>query len=461
MSPAWLRTQALDPDGRWRLDITGAPLGDLLLTYAERAGVVINIERLPDTTSRTLVSSMLSGTPPLDLPDDTTKAVERIVALDSRYEWSEQSGRFLVRPKPGLPGRLSVLDTTIPALSATNEPAGDVIARVLSPLGSPRRSGGSAIGVGPNAIGDALATRIDVDRPGPLSIRDALNAIADVTGWMWSAGATPASRPSDVFRIEWRGRHVSADGARRGTPMPPRGDLYSWSVGFVISTAPAPPAPVTGPPPIPDGSSAAPPPVPRPYVTLPVNGTSLKRAVDLIARNHDALIGLEVVAPSNPESVIGRAADRIDLGELTMPATMARLQELATDYTITLDKDVYHVRPRDAQRDSTPWLKHEVPRFQQRFEHMRDVLAAVARLDWPKDAPAATVTPARSDRTDPLMKKPIALSLRNATIRDVLDEVARQHGAMHWVVEQRVAVSGPLVRVSFIGRGWSIGTYVR
>jgi hypothetical protein len=61
------------------------------------------------------------------------------------------------------------------------------------------------------------------------------------------------------------------------------------------------------------------------------------------------------------------------------------------------------------------------------------------------------------------LQKTLVLSLTNTTVRDILDEIARQFGRLMWSVEQRTSPLGTTsVSLTFSGYdGWSTGTSVR
>jgi hypothetical protein len=447
-----LRRRA-DPTDAWRRLTIGSSFADLLFSYAERAEVRINVEEAVSDIARTITSQLAIGMPPLELDDDPARSVARIVALDSRYEWSESGGRFLVRPRPGVPGRWDLLDRTLDGFRSIEEPAAAAIERIARVLGPTRQGGGSVTGLAPTAAADALAKRITVDLSGTVTIRDALNAVADATGWMWSARPMlPPGRPA-MLAIGWRGRVEPSGAAGRGRSSgPPAGTVGTWTRMFTI-TLPEHLAPATA-------ASRAPAPARGPgiHLDLPVTGASLRRALGLVARAHDAVFGLEIVA-GTPGTPVGRSPASLDLTGLTIEEALSIVEALTPDYVTSVDNGVYHVRPRADQRDSTPWLTRRVERFDRAFDSLQQAMSDVAALAWSWQPPAGQRPPV-SGRPPPAPTR-LVLSLAGVTVRDILDEIALQSGAAQWVVEQRVASSGPLVRLTFLGDGWSLTTTVR
>jgi hypothetical protein len=60
-------------------------------------------------------------------------------------------------------------------------------------------------------------------------------------------------------------------------------------------------------------------------------------------------------------------------------------------------------------------------------------------------------------------QKTIVLSMTDVTVREILDEIARQFGSLQWMVEQRANSAGGVAGLSLMlsSEGWSMGTSVR
>jgi len=132
----------------WQVMITTS-LGSMLSNVAITAVAKLSVEELPAPAPSMALPGMLFpptlGLPALDLTGlSPADAIARVVALDSRYEWTEDRGRFHVRPKAGTPGRITLLDKPIGPFAASNEPAGRVIDFVGSVLrGGPQTNPGA------------------------------------------------------------------------------------------------------------------------------------------------------------------------------------------------------------------------------------------------------------------------------------------------------------------------------
>jgi hypothetical protein len=59
------------------------------------------------------------------------------------------------------------------------------------------------------------------------------------------------------------------------------------------------------------------------------------------------------------------------------------------------------------------------------------------------------------------LQKTIVLSMTDATVREILDEIARQFGSMMWIVEQRMSAGGSGLSLTFSSENWTMGTSVR
>src|SRR5262249_25137629 len=123
--------------------------------------------------------------PPLCLDGVPARdAISRIVAHDSRYEWSEDGGVFRVRPKVGTPGRSDVLDRTLPSFVRTGQPTVAVLEGLISNISTQPRSPATTSSQPTNLEAlKAIAIRpIDVSFPGTVAARDVLDALSRAAG---------------------------------------------------------------------------------------------------------------------------------------------------------------------------------------------------------------------------------------------------------------------------------------
>lgn len=422
----------------------GGPLTAMLYWFAQSTHARIGVEEVPQPAGGPL---MVMGMPPWALPATAPAlGLAKLMALDSRYEWSEANGHFHVRPKPGVPGRLTLLDETMDGLSATSEPAGAVIDRIARRIGTPVSPAPHLMvdGFGqPSPVARIMAMPISLNLTGPVTIREALDAVSDATdGWMWSVRPTLRPGRPTVLALEWRSS--------------------SFQMGLSITAGSDRPPAVQAPPPpraLPPGITVSPPP-PRPpqlFVDRPTTGQALRFTLSQLGRAQRVPMGGEYL-PFRP-ALIGQTSERYDLAGLSLNETLDKLVEFAPEYTWSLDHGVYHLQPRALRTDAASWLNQRVDRFDRHFDDLRDAVTAVAAI-----VPGFTGQPARPPTMSPntpeglrLMATSLTIALKGVTVRDVLDEITRQHGAMMWTVERRGTGAGSAWLLVFSGfDGWSL-----
>ncbi len=155
----------------------------MLVQYAAQVPVALGVEQILPTSApaprkaAALPSLYLGGVP-------TRDAIARIVAHDSRYEWSEDRGVFHVRPKRNTPGRPTLLDRTLPGVAALRQPLKDVVAAVVSNLAKQPPAPSSSLTLSEDrAALEAIGARpVDVSIAGPVTIREALDGICRAAG---------------------------------------------------------------------------------------------------------------------------------------------------------------------------------------------------------------------------------------------------------------------------------------
>jgi hypothetical protein len=142
-----------------------------------------------------------------------------------------------------------------------------------------------------------------------------------------------------------------------------------------------------------------------------------------------------------------------------------------------------HFQPKALVADPTSWLNQKIAKIDQHWENLSDALHFVAALPMagggaqsggrgapPQITAAPSVigiapgvvggVPPPNSITD-RMKASITLSMTDVTIRDVLDEIARQAGTIIWGVDHRSGLNGGM-NVTFMGfDGWSSSTAIR
>jgi hypothetical protein len=205
-------------------------------------------------------------------------------------------------------------------------------------------------------------------------------------------------------------------------------------------------------------------------IDLPVTPVSLRVALGAAGRFSNGLpAGIEGVASVTPTlSTLNlglmRPVDSYDLSGLSGQQLMDTLQELAPEYEFTIVNDLLRVKPRTPQTVSTAWLDQRVDRFEHRFENLREAIQTVAALRplSPGRTGPQSASPGPSSLTERLQKT-FVVSLTNTTVRDILDEIARQFGRIVWSAEQRTSAQGVTSISLWISgfEGWGFGETVR
>jgi hypothetical protein len=234
---------------------------------------------------------------------------------------------------------------------------------------------------------------------------------------------------------------------------------------------------------------------------LPVTGQGVRNMLGLASRATGASIGFASVAPASSVRPFG--SEYYNLTGLPMADVLAALERLSPDYVTSEDRGVYHVRLRQPPRELTAWLDQRIARFDHKFENLRDAMNVVAAIGSagpgpmrgmrqggggagaagappvgaggtrgvpggvaggvvggiPNPPPAATPSP--SDTMTARLQKTMTFAMTNVTVREILDEIARQFGALVWTVEQRTNPTGVSMFLSFSSDNWTTGTSVR
>ena len=411
--------------------VTISSLSTMLLNYGERSGLRINFEEAAlRPGEQSFNPAQTAGMPQLELPDQPSAAIARIVALDSRYEWSEKGGSFLVRPKPGVPGRLAVLDAPVNGFRATNEPANAVIERAGGLLGtvrsSPAIAAAQGAGMPPSPITEAMARPIDVDVASPATVRDVFNAIADATGWSWTMRPSFSPGRPTVLSLQWRSR-APFGAARGGTGGIPVSAGGGWSTSVSIMT----------------NTDLSPPPTPlrTPAVTVPaaldraMPQTTLDMATTIGAIRQ---IGTRVLVPMGIEDVprvrrddpryMSRPQPPLIVGPGPFSDALYVLLERLSGFELLPAEGIVNVAPSDLARSAGYLMNRPIDTFAVKGVGVFRAVGELRRLLDPQFVPADW-----SGAGQGTLNTPITLSLTRTTPRAILNEIARQHGRLTWI----------------------------
>jgi hypothetical protein len=316
--------------------------------------------------------------------------------------------------------------------------------------------------VEPGAVGTSQAPRSPVERqlarPITLTLenptpRDVLNAIVAQNGgvhWILSyeassPGQPPQAREEDSIITLSLLQSAMLDGIR-----------------FARDGAMSATAPVSRPS-IPSG--------PRVMLDLPVNERTLSSSLERICRSLSIRCTVEVSTTTPPgfeRSTFSLPAASYDFSGMAPRAVMDKLVELAPELSWTLDGEIYRVRSRSLANASSLPLDRRIPSIDQKLETVGAVLEVIRTIFNPPvpgagrrggmPPPATTMS-----LTGPVNQRDrtVAIALKDFTVRQFLDEVARQYGDLSWNVRYLDANGTyPQFELMLNGSNWGSGTTV-
>jgi hypothetical protein len=436
---------------------------DPFTTVAERAHIPLGVELLPQpprqiptTRDPRLILGPQSGRSVVVGPGTLSDALAVLLERFPEYELSTRDAIISIAPTSLLRSADHFMNRPIDRFEATDISIYRAVTRLRHAINPRvieqdyRNSGGS---IGGSSLEDiqrrqALTQQL-MDQHVTLTIehatpREILNRLAVAHGRiMWvasyepdaaSAGAPEAREDRCVIRL--------------GTI----GEAYGAVVRPVADPAPAPPAAPAraGPPPMPArsiGIAAVPPPpaASRLVVSVPVTAIEMTGALHRLSRINGAQFGIELLqAAVDPatQRAVQPGRNQYDLTGLPTNAVLDRLTRFLPDYTWSESRGVYHVRAQALQGRSNLALDRIVPTFFGTFANVNEALAAVHRLFDPTFPPRADAFPNANAETRAALTKVFSVSLTNVTVREILDEMAHQHGSLSWQAQYRDTAGG-------------------
>ena len=388
----------------------GRDLPAMLAEYARTAGIAINIEQVPG-----MPQLMLPRLPDFDLTGvPPATAIRRLVAHDSRYEWTERDGRFIVRPRRSSP---SLLDTTVQSFVRVDEPFEAVLSDLLTRAGAETRSAAVRSG---RAAGAALAEAgqrpVTVEFRSPVTVREVLDALASGAGgasWSLRGGPIQPGRGSYELTIH-------------------RPDGWSVSRAFTVSEPVRPSrAPEVELPPELDRDVAR---------SVPPHAWLISPYLS-IAASAAAPVGIElrpergierdpryVRVQQNPFMTVpqGRLSDFLFLQLERDPASALRVRN-----------GVINIAPRDAWTLPKHFLDQPIGRFAVESETVWQVAVRLRQRLNPtalKGTAIASAPPQFGPGRENQWGRTLTFSLEHATARDVLNTLVARHGNLAWLV---------------------------
>lgn len=224
---------------------------------------------------------------------------------------------------------------------------------------------------------------------------------------------------------------------------------------------------------------AAPPPPPRPEslppssivgprltIALPLTPRTLRTSVLRVLQATRTPIGIEMVTPYEPGAPARPLAstNMYDLTGLTVEQALDKIVGFLPDYSWQKDGGVYHVRPKALVNNGKLPFDRRIDTFTQQFDDVRSAMYGVLALVDPRRAamgvPTIVGSSAIPDRNAQYTNRPIAVDLKGATIREILDAIILKHGDMWWSATYTDANGTyPQVMLEFVGfDGWTFGS---
>jgi len=185
-------------------------------------------------------------------------------------------------------------------------------------------------------------------------------------------------------------------------------------------------------------------------------------------------IGVEVVTPYESGVPANQPArtQTYNLTGLTVDQMLDKIVEFMPGYAWQKDNGVYHLRPKAAAKPASLPFDRRVESFTQQFTDVRTAMYGVLGLLDPRRAAMGTTINVSggivnviggspiADRNAQYTDRPIAVDLKGATIREILDAMMLKHGDMWWYANYTDANGTyPQVNLEFIGfESWSFGS---
>jgi hypothetical protein len=200
--------------------------------------------------------------------------------------------------------------------------------------------------------------------------------------------------------------------------------------------APRPPAPMR---------PAPPPTAPRLTMGVPFTTRSETELIR-VCRGLRITCTFEGVAPAQMRMAIGPPpTGTYDFTGLSGPDALDRLVMLAPELTWSRDGEIYRVRSRAIAEAADLPLDRRIPAIDRQLQTMSDIFHLVgdlmdpgvaARMDQPAGRPPTTVTMSVGGLIGPSSPNDrlVTLRMKDVTVRQILDEIARQHGGINWAV---------------------------
>ena len=187
----------------------------------------------------------------------------------------------------------------------------------------------------------------------------------------------------------------------------------------------------------------------RATLPLPFTEPGLDEDIDRLCRALEIRCAIELISRTPPgwSRLRGAIAGTYDFSGLTPAEALDALAGLAPGLTWRRDGEVYRISSAGLSGARDLPLDRRVRNFEGRFESLTALAHGVRELFTIVPAPRQGATPVNvfgatggANRTTMsptagALERPLSLKLRNVSVRQILDEMAKAHGTLSWSVQ--------------------------
>jgi hypothetical protein len=195
------------------------------------------------------------------------------------------------------------------------------------------------------------------------------------------------------------------------------------------------------------------------WLSLPITAAGLRGTVTRLAVVSAQPMGVEVVVRPGLEedrTDDGKGSQYYDLTGLSAEAACKKIVTFVPDYECEVASSVLHFRPRRFRNDREVALNRRVGSYTLDVPNAEEALFRVHQLFDPSYPAGLSVSSIarlhQSDRVRALFSRPISVTLRGGTVRELLDAIVMSRGRISWMAEYKELTGGYSgLRLSLIG----------
>jgi len=399
----------------------GSPPAVGFFALAALAKVPIGVESTPDLPDGDPRLSIVAPPPPQIGPGRFSDALYSLLAREPGYELSVSRGVLNIAPAGALSNGAHVLNQPLGAFRVTDMRTADVVALLRGRMA--RRPEPAMAPAGPAAAAFEQRMTIDLANPAP---REVLNEILRQNA-----------------NVGWIVRYVAKDSGVSGRVVEDdcvielsalfRGNAPAFT--FTHDGLPPRPRPVPRRPPAVTSAAG------RVTLSLPVADRSVEYSIVRVCRGLEITCTVELATPplvrSDPPM---RTTATYDFTGMSGPEAVARLTSLLPELSWKQEGAVFRIRSRAIADAGDLPLDRKIAAIDRQIATQANIFQTVQQL-MDRSQSASLTLPLIGQGPNittigpgPARGQPVALHLRDATVRQILDEIVRQHGAVQWGV---------------------------